>query len=378
MSSSNTLPRSQTAVVVTQAGKLRAKGKLPSPGTGGVIRNAPVPSLAHLSQSGRQGEFLIVKTRAVALNPTDWKHLDFLSDVGCLLGCDWAGEVLEVGHSCKDRFAVGHRVCGMTHGGNNTHRAAGAFAQYIIVAGSMTMHIPKNMSFTSASTLGTGIITVGQSLYQSLGLPQPTASCADMTKRQGDARYLLIYGASTATGTLAIQFAKLSGCTVIATASPHNFELCKKYGADHVVDYHDGTRCAAEIRKLTQGSLSLVLDCIADSGTATVCANALAPASGNIPNGVRLTYTGLLPLERFPRPDVTAKSTLAYSASGEAFNLGPEHYPAKPEDKEFAEQWFKTVEDLLSKGLVKTHPVSVEDNGLDGILDGLQLSLIHI
>lgn len=44
--------------------------------------------------------------------------------------------------------------------------------------------------------------TVGQALYQSLKLPLPTQMAES-------ALALLIYGGSTATGTLAIQFAKL-------------------------------------------------------------------------------------------------------------------------------------------------------------------------
>ena len=58
------------------------------------------------------------------------------------------------------------------------------------------------MSFEEAATLGVGVTTVGQALYQSLGLPYPT----EPTKEKV---HLLIYGGSTATGTLAIQYAKL-------------------------------------------------------------------------------------------------------------------------------------------------------------------------
>ena len=53
--------------------------------------------------------------------------------------------------------------------------------------------------------------TVGQSLYQSLKLPFPTQPAHQPFP-------LLIYGGSTATGTLAIQFAKLQGsqsCTPV-------------------------------------------------------------------------------------------------------------------------------------------------------------------
>ncbi len=80
------------------------------------------------------------------------------------------------------------------------------------------------MSFEEAATLGVGITTVGQGLYQSLGLPLPGQG-------KGDGKVLLIYGGSTATGALAIQFAKLSGLTVVTTCSPRNFDYVKKLGA---------------------------------------------------------------------------------------------------------------------------------------------------
>lgn len=64
------------------------------------------------------------------------------------------------------------------------------------------MKVPDGVSFEDASTLGAGIITMGQSLYQSLGLPLPSHPSKDKLS-------VLIYGGSTATGTLSIQFAKL-------------------------------------------------------------------------------------------------------------------------------------------------------------------------
>jgi hypothetical protein len=65
---------------------------------------------------------------------------------------------------------------------------------------------------------------VGQGLYQSLELPLPT-------KPTSEKPILLIYGGSTATGSLAIQYAKLSGFLVATTCSEHNFQYLKSLRA---------------------------------------------------------------------------------------------------------------------------------------------------
>lgn len=57
------------------------------------------------------------------------------------------------------------------------------------------------MSDEDASTLGTGVITCGQSMYQNLGVPEPGSG--------KDNGFFLVYGGSTATGTLAVQYAVL-------------------------------------------------------------------------------------------------------------------------------------------------------------------------
>lgn len=54
-----------------------------------TIQDVPAPKL--------RDDYILVETKAVAINPTDWKHVDYLADPGARVGCDYAGVVLEVG-----------------------------------------------------------------------------------------------------------------------------------------------------------------------------------------------------------------------------------------------------------------------------------------
>jgi NADPH:quinone reductase-like Zn-dependent oxidoreductase len=65
------------------------------------------------------------------------------------------------------------------------------------------MHMPDSLSFEQAATVSLGAITVGQGLYQkALKLELPTEPISGK-------EYVLIYGGASATGSLAVQYAKL-------------------------------------------------------------------------------------------------------------------------------------------------------------------------
>lgn len=146
--------------------------------------------------------YIGVRVKCIALNPTDWKHADFLNTAGCLLGCDYAGVVESLGDGYSTQWKIGDRIFGLAHGGNRLEPEDGAFAQHIMVRADCQMRIAPTMSFEQAASLGLGIMTCGQGLFQALGLQQPTSPITT-------GEPILIYGGSTATGTLGIQFAKL-------------------------------------------------------------------------------------------------------------------------------------------------------------------------
>jgi NADPH:quinone reductase-like Zn-dependent oxidoreductase len=90
--------------------------------------------------------------------------------------------------------------------GNDYEPEDGTFAEYFVTKGDIAIHIPENISFEEAATLGCGIFTVALGFYRYLELPFLTLPLKENT---GGCPPILIYGGSSATGTLAIQFAKL-------------------------------------------------------------------------------------------------------------------------------------------------------------------------
>lgn len=183
------------------------------------------------------------------------------------------GTVVRVGPKVTKDFRPGDRIAGFTHGVNAVEKEDGCFGEYAVVKGDVQCKLPNNISDEDASTLGVGITTVGQALYQSLGLPLPGTEKANEP--------LLIYGGSTATGSLAIQFALLSGCQVITTCSPRNFDFVRDLGAVKAFDYNDPD-CAKKIREHTKDKLTRALDCISEGESPKISTEAISSKGGQV------------------------------------------------------------------------------------------------
>jgi NADPH:quinone reductase-like Zn-dependent oxidoreductase len=177
------LPPYQKAVVTTQTGKLELATKI------------PIPEL--------EPDSVLVKIAVVALNPADWKLPEFSAHPGAIGGLDFCGTVAAVSsNSLQKPLAVGDRVCGWVFGSNPAEPGNGAFAEYVAAFSDLVMKVPSWMPSEDASTIALGAATAGQALYQSLQLPLPTEPARSSF-------YVLVYGGSTATGTMAIQLLRL-------------------------------------------------------------------------------------------------------------------------------------------------------------------------
>jgi NADPH:quinone reductase-like Zn-dependent oxidoreductase len=318
------------------------------------ITEVPIPNL--------RDDYILVKTCAVALNPTDWKHIDFMASPGARLGCDYSGVVEEVGKAVTKDFKKGDRVAGICHGANAVCHEDGTFGQYITAKGDIQINVPDNLSFEEAATLGISVTTAGQALYQNLQLPLP-----DSKKKVNFP--ILIYGGSTGAGAIAIQFVKLSGAYVITTCSPHNFDYVKGLGADVVLDYNSPT-VVKDIKTAAKDDLKHALDCISLEESAKICVEAMSASGGY------LAVIQPIPdeLVKGINKNVTQRMTVAYTIIGEAFRNGPYQIPAAPQDLEFGKPFWELARSLLEQGKLKPHTPNVNPTGagLEGVYEGIQ------
>jgi hypothetical protein len=137
----------------------------------------------------------------------------------------------------------------------------------------------------------------------------------------------------------------------------------KKLGAAECFDYNT-TDVGAQIRKYTDNKMKYAWDTISLPETAKICAEALSSESG-------CKYGTILPVKS-PREDVETTNTLMYTIFGEEFQKGNRVTPASQEDFEFAKKFYDITEKLLANGKLKTHPEQVGEDGLEGVLKGME------
>lgn len=295
----------------------------------------------------RDGE-IVLRTRAVAINPVDWLTL-LIGDLvfswlryPFIMGSDVAGEVVDVGPGVT-RFAIGDRVLGHAIGTEKARNRAeeGGFQTYTVLLERMAAPIPASMPYETAAVLPLGLSTAASGLFEKnqLALELPSAS----PKATG--KTLLVWGGSSSVGSNAIQLARAAGYEVVATASPRNFAYVQGLGAARVFDHHSPSVISDLIRTLQHRTVAGALAIGPGSGRA--CLDVLAACSGElalatatppvsfdkapqgwlrtlwlVPNGLRMVIANAAMAAKARRSGVRTSfiwgSALAHSAVGQA------------------------------------------------------------
>ncbi|MFX1263291.1 MAG: NAD(P)-dependent alcohol dehydrogenase, partial [Promethearchaeota archaeon] len=134
-----------------------------------------------------------------------------------ILGMQLAGQIESMGESVT-KFKVGDDVFASTY-----PTGFGGHAEYKVLPEDTVMAMkPSNASFEEAATF-----------------PVPAMGAFNVLKRASiePGQSVLVYGASGAVGTNAIQLSKYWGGDVTGVCSESNFEMVRSLGAENLIDY---------------------------------------------------------------------------------------------------------------------------------------------
>jgi NADPH2:quinone reductase len=213
---------------------------------------------------------VLIRVRASSLNRADLlvslghQH-GAVGGIGARLGLECAGEV----------EAVGGEVQGIKPGDRVMGSAPGGYAEYAVTDAARVHRIPaNNMTFAQAACFPVALQTMHNAVVTAGRL------------KRGET--LLIQGASSGVGLMAMQIGKVMGAAVVmgTSTNPARRARLKEFGCDLALDSGD-PKWPDEVKKATGGK---GVDLIVDQVSASVANQNLAAAAilGRIVNVGRL------------------------------------------------------------------------------------------
>ncbi len=198
------------------------------------VRNIPQPKPKPFE--------LLVKVRAAGLNRADLgaaRGQGGHGGLGATVGLDWSGEVIEVGAEAEGGFKPGDRV--MCAG-------AGAYAEYAVCDWGRVVPIPDDVTFEHAATLPVALGTMHDALVTNGRL------------KAGES--VLIQGASSGVGLMALQIAKLLGAKLVIGTSTNAERRArlKDFGANLAVDTTDPNWPDLVLKATNGQGVNLIVD----------------------------------------------------------------------------------------------------------------------
>ena len=156
--------------------------------------------ITDVAKPAPKGAQVLVRVRACGLNRADLGMTKghahgSAGGAGTVLGMEWAGEVAELGPDAKG-VKVGDKIMGS---------GGAAFAEYTLADHGRLFRTPSNMNSEDAATLPVALTTMHNAVVTN-GALQPGQS-------------VLIQGASSGVGLMAMQIAKLKGASMVIGSS---------------------------------------------------------------------------------------------------------------------------------------------------------------
>jgi len=207
------------------------------------VYGANGPTITDASQPTPKGAQVLVKVRACGLNRADLGmtkgHVHgSRGGVGTVLGMEWAGEVAALGPEAKG-VAVGDRIMGS---------GAAAFAEYTLGDSGRILRTPSNMNFEEAATLPVALTTMHNAVVTNGALQM--------------GQTVLVQGASSGVGLMAMQIAKLKGARLVVGSSTNAMRRgrLKEFGADLAIDSSDPAWVEQVLAATNREGVDLIID----------------------------------------------------------------------------------------------------------------------
>jgi len=198
---------------------------------------------------------LLVKIKAVAVNPVDFKKGKGSGklDNPLILGWDASGIVEDIGKEVKF-YKKGDEV--MFAG---SIKRPGCNAEYCLVDERITGRKPKNISFEEAAAIPLTGLTAWEGMMESMHIPLPHSEEEEQKNKK---KSILVIAGAGGVGSIAIQIAKkILKLQVVATASrPETVSFCKEMGADLIVNHKEDL--AEEFKKIGLSGVDYILNSI--------------------------------------------------------------------------------------------------------------------
>ncbi len=209
-----------------------------------VVLTAEGFSIQEVQRPVPSAEQVLVRVKACGLNRADLGVLaggmhGSQGGAGTIPGMEWAGEVIEVGANAQG-VRVGDRV--MCSG-------SGGYAEYAVSDWGRTIPLPSDaMTYEQAVTLPIAVQTMHNALV-TVGELRPGET-------------VLIQGASSGVGLMAMQIARAMGAKLVIGTSSNaaRREQLKNYGADVALDNSDPNWPALAIEANGGQGVDLIID----------------------------------------------------------------------------------------------------------------------
>ena len=162
---------------------------------------------------------VLVRNRAVGLNPVDWKFVEWGHPDWAfphVSGVDGAGEIAAIGKG------VTHLTPGMRVAYHQNLVHHGSFAESTVIPAYAAIPLPDGLSFEAAATIPCPGLTAWQAI-EKVNIPAGS--------------HVVLTGASGAVGGALLQLARSRGWIVHAAASPSEHLRVLKLGAAEAIDY---------------------------------------------------------------------------------------------------------------------------------------------